>query len=469
MQLIKLSRVLMSVLLVATVSGCAHYNLMETGEDYSSQGRYELAMQAYQKALKLEPDDKETMDRFNQSRDRFDQWLTNVRQAADEAYSQDHRGKAMLLYGKIADTTQNPIALARYNEIHQQMAANHRLYIQLEKDPNLFGNDLGEEINGLTLVHGTQRPTLETSSVYIQRSAIRFHYQETESPEVGQYVSGQVPVDNPEYADLQQEASMHRRHLEDKRNQLMGYRQDQKDLGREHRSLEKDLRVVESKLSKLDPETSEYHQKKLEQEDLRIRISGLNSRTRWNKDKIHQQRKDVDHAEHELEEILIGFDHIPPTIWEDVISDYHYTRYILSKTAESTLIVDIDGGRREVPLEVVSEDDHYPDHPTIGLIGKSANLESDQAMTQRLNNEARATAENQLKSMVYQHKQGLLALANQANDSEERLTGWVAHGVAGNPGVENDVAAKMRAHLELELGKAGEFDINHLLTLYPRL
>ncbi|OZG72625.1 hypothetical protein BTA51_13935 [Hahella sp. CCB-MM4] len=467
MQLIKLSRVLMSVLLVATVSGCAHHNLMEAGEDYTSQGRYELAMQAYQKALKLEPDDQETMDQFSQSRDRFNQWLTSVRQAADKSYAQDHRGKAMLLYGKIADATQDPTALTRYNEIHQEMADNHQLYIQLEKDPILFGNYLGEEINGLTLVHGSISHTPETSSVYIQRGPVRFHYQETESPEVGQYVSGQVPVDNPEYASLQQEASMHRHRVEHERNQLMTYRQDQKDLGRERRSLEKDLRVVENKLSKLDPATSEYQQKKLEQEDLRSKISGLNDRIRWTKDKIHEQRRDVDHAERELEDILTGFDRIPPTIWEDVISDYHYTRYILSKTAESTLIVDIDGRRREVPLEVVSEDDHYPDHPTISLAGKSANLESDQAMTQRLNNEARTTAENQLKSMVYQHKQGLLALANQANDSEERLTGWVAHGIAGNPGVENDVASKMRAHLELEFGKAGEFDINHLLTLYP--
>ncbi len=468
MQLIKLSRVLMSVLLVATVSGCAHQNLMEAGEDYTSQGRYELAMLSYQKALNLEPDDKETMDRFYQSRERFDQWLQNVRQAADAAYSQNHRGKAMLLFGKIADVTQDPTALARYNEIHQQMTARHQLYMQLEADPYLFGNHLGQGINGLALVHRS-KGLGETSRVHIQRSAIRFHYQETESPEVGQYVSGQIPVTNPEYTSLQQDVSIHRHRVEHERDQLMTYRQDQKDLGRERRSLEKDLRIVESKLSELDPATPKYQQKKQEREDLRSKISSLDDKIRRTKDKVNQQHQTVNHAEHALEEALTGFDHIPPTVWEDVISDYHYTRYILSKSASSTLIVDIDDKRREVPLEVVSEDDHYPDHPIIGLVSKSANLESDGTMTQRVNNEARTAAENQLKSMVYQHKQGLLAQANQAIDSEERLTHWVAHGVAGNPGVENDVAAKMRAHLQLELGKAGEFDINRLLALYPTL
>ncbi|WP_020407812.1 tetratricopeptide repeat protein [Hahella ganghwensis] len=167
MQLIKLSRVLMSVLMVATVSGCAHHNLMEAGEEYTSQGRYELAMQAYQKALKLEPDDQETMDRFYQSRDHFDQWLANVRQVADAAYSQSQQGKAMMLYGKIADATQDPAALARYNEIHRQMAANHQLYMQVEADPYLFGNGLGQEINGLTLVSSKKSVTSETSRVHM--------------------------------------------------------------------------------------------------------------------------------------------------------------------------------------------------------------------------------------------------------------------------------------------------------------
>ncbi|WP_020407813.1 hypothetical protein [Hahella ganghwensis] len=262
---------------------------------------------------------------------------------------------------------------------------------------------------------------------------------------------------------------MQRYRVEDKRDQLVTYRHNKKDLSRERRSVEKDLRVVENKLSKLDPGTPEYQQKKRERDDLQSEISRLNDRIRWAKDKIDQQRRDVDHAEHALEDLLIGFNHIPPTVWEDVISDYHYTRYIMRKTAVSTLVLNIDGQRREVPLEVASEDDHYTDHPTIGLVGKPANLESDQVMTQRLNSEARIAAENQLKSMVYRYKQGLLFRANHAIDSDERFTGWVAHGVAGNPGVEDDVAAKMRAHLELELGKAGEFDINRLLTLYPTL
>ncbi|ABC28717.1 protein containing tetratricopeptide repeat (TPR1, TPR2) [Hahella chejuensis KCTC 2396] len=461
-------RRLAGVALVAlAVTGCAHRNLIKDGEEYYAQGRYELAVEMYEEALKLKPNDKETQNRLQQARRDFTAWLNEVRRSANTAYDRNNLGKAMVLYGKVAQATHEQSAWDRYNSAYQTLATQHQFRIQLDSDRHIFGDDLGYGVAGLQIVKKANGKRDNEARVGMSRAPVRFNLSESVVHEVQQYVSGQVMVSNPDFIRLQGDVSDQRYQLDRAKDNLRDARRDFKRERRELESLERDLAREEKTLGKLSPADSQYDSQKREVERLKDKVSRQRDDVRRADDEVDKKGRRLDRADHKLDSLLTDFSIVPPTVLEDVYSDYHYERYILTKTASSALVMEVDGRRSDTPVSVVSEDDYYDDHYTIGLTRKSAMVESDLDMESRLNSEVRIAAQNRLKAMVSDYKQSLLLKATQVVGNDDRFDAWVAHGVAGSPGVDGFLADKMRQYLERELGRGGELDINALLALHP--
>ncbi|WP_431686330.1 tetratricopeptide repeat protein [Hahella sp. NBU794] len=454
-------------LVALAVTGCAHRNLIKDGEEYYAQGRYELAVERYEEALKLKPNDKDTQNRLQQARRDFTAWLNQVRSAANTAYDRNNLGKAMLLYGKVAQATHEQSAWDRYNSAYQTIATQHQFRIKLDSDRRVFGDDLGYGVAGLQLVNKVNSKLGNEARVSMSRAPVHYNLSESVVPEVQQYVSGQVMVSNPDFIRLQGDVSDQRYQLDRAKDNMRDARRDFKRERRELESTERDLAKEESALNKLNLTDPQYDTQKREVDRLKDKVSRQREEVRRADDEVDKRGRKLDRADHKLDSLLTEFSMVPPTVMEDVYSDYHYERYILTKTASSALVMEVDGRRSDTPVNVVSEDDYYDDHYTIGLARKSAMVESDLDMEARLNTEVRIAAQNRLKALVSDYKQSLLLEAAQVVGNDDRFDAWVAHGVAGSPGVDGFLADKMRQYLELELGRGGELDINALLTLHP--
>ena len=102
------------------LSGCAHQNYMEEGKKFAQSNQYEAAVQQFKLALNEEPDDEATKVQLANAQQQLTTWATKLDPIADQSLTNNHLGKALLLYGKSAQVTKSQHAITRYKKVYQQ-------------------------------------------------------------------------------------------------------------------------------------------------------------------------------------------------------------------------------------------------------------------------------------------------------------------------------------------------------------
>ncbi len=459
-------RVLFILFAGLVTTGCAHKDLIDAGEDYNRQGRYELAVAKYSKALELEPNNKKTRAKLNIAQLQLDLWLDDLLIEADAAKQNGLDGRALLLYSKVAKLRNEPDARGLYKQLHQQLGNNVR-YKVAAKYPATLGKNLGHRLKDIQIINKADRNQSNQFTVKLSYSKPTFKTRTKLKDRSQSYVSGVETVANPDYLHLQDDIAQDRENVHNYAEQYDHLYSDVQAAQRKLTSLRKDREIAQLKMGNSQPNSSTYQHWHNEV----YRLNGLVSNAEKSLSGFQHEYDDISHklgsVKAQLSKHLSELSYLPPTAQQDVYSDYDYQIKEVTRLATGTLTLAFKGeGVKSKNISTSHTDIGHESHPTIDLDYNPVKLKPESRMTSDYYKEARKQAEKALTQHMTDYRNNLRDKANQLSGIDEKLEAWVRYGLSGEKGVDEGTARRMQSQLQQEFGIAGEFNINKLLHLY---
>ncbi len=464
MQTMKIAtpRILILLSAIVFLSGCAHQRLSDSANTNLQQGRYELALEDYNQALALKPNNRQNLEGQRQARQNLDLWLDTVHRAADRAYGNQEKGKALLLYAKIVQLRKVPQAIERYQSLLEDITQAQQLPLNASGNPQTFGPHFASSIPGLKLQSQSYAGESYAFSVANYQSKTLLDEELVSQ----RYLVGVETLANPDFLYRQDAIHEGKSSLRALKHDLKGLQHRQKKLKKSHDSIQSRIQQLETSIASLTPGTKPYQ-----------RVSASIEREKNNRKKLNRKIAEtaerIEHNRHERHRYSKALDHdyealsfLPPTIEQDVFADYEYTVAYLTQTMNVDLLVRSRGKTEEIKVVYSHTDSDHEAHPTINLAAKEAFSETQEQMRAGADREALKSAENYLRDKVSEHRHQIKVAASNASNPARRLESWIAYLLAGDQSQDPQVERDIRQHLELELGHAGELSIAQLLSLY---
>jgi tetratricopeptide (TPR) repeat protein len=437
-------------LIVTFLSGCAHTNILSQGDTYAEQGRYELAMVQYDKALQLKPDRDDTRDKFKQAQMSFQHWLQTINDAADVAYDRNQKGRALVLYGKVLasqSSEENHQAETRFQALHSALSNQSLLKVKVSYPLPAFGHNIETDIADIIpiLDDYTGLPNQREYSFALEEFGEKIVEQDEEF--VGEYISGAQLVGNPEIDHLQNRIHHIHREMKELRRDRKKYKHRIKDAGRTIARIEEE----QDDNPELD---TEQESKELKQAKAQLHRA---------RRKLHKINDELEDQEDRLYNTIHQLAGTPATIIVDVYSPHSYfvthSAYIL----KGEVLVTTAGRTVAYPLEVVDNDSYHDAQPLLDLNADPLVQISAKALSAELHASARIVAQNFIRDEVQEYRAGLLTSAEGAIGINSRFEKLVSYGLSGRNGVSQRVANQMEEELQADYGVQGEFPVNKLL------
>lgn len=457
-----LSKITLLLVIAITLSGCAHQRFTKNANNHLQQGHYELAIQEFEKALNLKPDNQENQANYQMAREYMDIWLDSVKRAADKAYANNEPGKAMLLYGKLAEMRKDSESLERYQSLSTMLIQQHQLRVSLEFDPMVFGGDFARDIPGLEDVPAG--PYDNTVSLQLENYQSKITHEDKVFSR--DHLSGTETVTNPEYLNIQDVIHHQRAQVQQAQDEYQRYRKRYRKLEQRRDRAQKAVHQTAKELDELEEGTEAFDITKKALEDKRGNLAELAGKLAKSAPKLNRYDRRYHRAEKELTGLYEQLSLVAPTVQQDVYSKYHYDLGVLTQNTNAELLYSYAGKVQTFPIAFSYSDVEHNAHPTIDLAEKDAVLKSEEQLRNRIDGEARVMAREALVAAVDGHRQSLLIAADQAASPSSRLEYWVAYSLAGDKSSNPEVEANIRRHLHVELGDTGEFSVERLIDLY---
>lgn len=457
------------------LSGCAHKQLIDDGEQYQQAGRFEQAVKSYQQALSIKPNDKKTQQKLTTAQQALNLWLDKIYSAAQQAQSQNLPGRAMLLYSKIAQLRADQNAIAQYKKLHQQLIKQSRYHLHAQ-GPSQFGDQFAARINNV-IINRNNNPTANNHfTLNATISQPQFKTQSTQQVVTQSYISGYQTVANPQFHQLQHDIAHNREQLE---QYQANYNNKLAEADHAHLALitvEKDLEIARLRLNQTDPNTSNYNywrneinrlshivdDKKHHYDDIRHQLDAINHQ-------LEENRQQIDSALNELS-------YIEPTVEQPIHANHSYEVEQVTRTATGKLKVAFTGHkqslfgnknlRRSKTITASDSDQGHQQQPLLDLAFNDIALQSDQQISRQFYANAKAQARIAIEQHLNDYRSHLREQANQATGIDAQLEAGVIYGLSGSDGVDKPTANNMKNQLTQEFGIAGEFNINQLLYLF---
>ena len=213
-------KTLFIILITVFLSGCAHKEFINDGDEYISQGQHQLALEKYQSALEVKPKDVKTQQKVKQAQALFDQWLDQVKIAAVQAENNNLTVKAQLLYAKLAKHRNNlhfkqkQLAMSRYN------IENFGLKLKLDIAQTELNQSFGKLENYVQLTDSIEQNKTHEVALSVSLSRNKFKTTEKSVARVKEYISGYETIVNPEYQDIQHDIVDFRNDIKELRYRL---------------------------------------------------------------------------------------------------------------------------------------------------------------------------------------------------------------------------------------------------------
>jgi len=436
-------------------------NHKKLGQDYSQQGRYELAVDSYRRALSKKPDNPELKAQLIHAQRMLERWAVDLRVAADRHYQLGHTGKALILYGKLASLESEPSTLAKYKQLKTQLLSEHGYKVSfIDVDVTLDRLQLSS-IPGLS--DATEEAADALLEFFVSPMDLKILLSKEELSK--EYVSKYVKIENPEYHETLELIDDQERLISEDQEKLERLEKDWDSLFKSRTILEKDKEIIDLKLEAAVSGSSEYKQLVSERSEISRQMQQVNKRYSSFSSKISSIKRHIKDARLVRNDLLQDLRTLPLTVDEPVYEDYHYLVTTKTQVAEAALKIVENNRVIRRDFEVRYSDTYHRSHPEIELEAKEAILKSKNQLQKNLNEVANKEAEAYLRSLIKAHKDQYLTLARQTADIERGFDYWVIHGLVGEPGVNSQVEASIRKSLEFEFGNTGIFDINGILDI----
>jgi hypothetical protein len=442
------SKLVLVMIALGTLAGCAHQRLVDSAQDHLHQGRYELALREYDQALRQKPDHAKSQMGYRAAKHHLDAWLQNLQQAADHAYDNHQPGKALLLYGKLAQARGDSASLESYRELYSQLKQQYRLQVDLAFeafDAELF-DDSFRHVAGLEVLPGA------ADQYRFSLQNLNGNVAYTDETRQQDYLSGVEVIANPDFVHLQDD-------IEHLRSDVYNSRQTYRKHRKRHRRLERRLQRAQTELDNFEGNEAQLEQQRETLTELQHRLN--NSEKKLNK---YQRR--CRRAERNLEHHYERLSYTAPTVERDLFSTYRYDVTLLSQILTADLVYLLNDVERSNQVAVEHTDFEHGHHPTIELPAKASVRLSDETLRDRLQAQAGARVTDILRGAVREHREAFLLAARSSDSPSDRFEYWVAYSLAGDGARNRNVEADLRRHLALEFGNSAEFSVNQLLDLY---
>lgn len=461
-----LIKYLFIILLTLVTTGCAHKELIDAAENFNRQGRYEQAVEQYQQALELKPDDNKTRQKLSDAQAQLDIWLDDVLSRAEAAKQDGLDGKALILFSKVAQLRRDQNALKQYKQLHQQLGNQSRYKVAIQS-PKTLGDNVGRTLTDVQVINRANKTRSNEFTVKISHAKPSFNTYTEDLEKVKQYVSGVTAAPNPDYLHLQDDIVGEREHIHKLLSQLEHLQHDADNSHRQVDLLQKDLEIARLRWQQAPAGSAE--QRRLQQEvahyqqdlnqaqyDYEHEVEALDTVS-------HKLRKSEDN----LTEHLNALSYLPPTVNQDVLSDYMYSVEEVTRSASAKVTISFnDEPSKSKTVAAEYTDEGHEEHPRIKLDFNPVKLISDKQLTRKYYDEARKEAEKAIADHADRYRSNLRNTANQLPGANQQMEGWVSYGVSSEKGVDGSTARRMQNQLYQELGYAGQFPINTLLHLF---
>jgi hypothetical protein len=457
----KRQTICLSLCLLAILSGCTHTRLLKQGDGFADQGRLELAIQQYDRALRIKPDQVKTRAKRYEAEAGLRHWLAWINRAADSAYERNQKGRALLLYGKVieANLGASPTTNARFRTLHSALSAESQLHVTTHYPADIFGNNLQAGIQDIL-------PLEQSYTGLPNEREFTFEFQELggkiiESDETrhGQYISGTQWVRNPALRQL--------------KDQIYRLNHDVKELRHDRNKYRHRIDEGEMSLARLQREHNDdgdegdegshkhhdTHDKKPDNEEIKLAKSQLHRVRR----QLRKTTDQLQHHEHRLHQTINRLDDTPATILENIYSTHTYFVTNSTYTLKGAVVVTEGGHSRSYELEVASNDSYHEAQPLLDLAVDPLFQLSEQQLQIELRASARIFTQDYLRDELKAYRTGLLASANNTIGAKPQMEKLVSYGLSSHSGVNQQIARRMEQQLQSEYGIEGEFPINSLL------
>ena len=359
------TRALIIILATLLTLGCAHKQLIDEGEDLNQQGRYELAVQTYKKALALKPNDRKTQQLLSFAQGQLDDWLDSLLTQADSAKRQDLKGRALILYAKVAQLRRDQYSINQYKQLHNQLSANSRYKVSI-KYPSTLGANLGRQLKDIQVVDRADAKKKNQFNMKVTFTKPKFTTKKISREASQQYVSGIETIANPQYLHLQQDIAELRTYIHGLSVEFDHVRTEVDHNQNQLTSLTKDRQIAQLRLSNTTPNSQAY-------KNLRQEIERLNRAISKAEQRLNKQRRELDGIDHSLTDAKHQFDdqlnslsYLPPTVQQDVYSDYFYPVLEVTRTGTGKVKVTFNNkSHKSTTVTANYTDESHEAHPQI--------------------------------------------------------------------------------------------------------
>ncbi len=455
-------KTLLSVLLILGLSGCAHQRLTDNANSYVQEGRYELALQEYDRALALKPGNRDNQAGRDIAYRELSLWLDQLEQEAESAYNSQESGKALILYAKLFQLRKTPHFRERYQTLLHRVSQAQLLRLGLIYDADQLGRTFDSSIRGLENIDAASDGQLLSLKVGNYKQKTTFDEKMFST----QYLASIETLANPDYLHLQEKLHFGRDRLRQTKRDIKGLNARLTKLERKEVMSRQKLQMLESSLGNIDPESSRFRKVQKSIDETQYSLDKVQGKIEVSEHDLEESRDALHHIKHRQQDRLERLAFIPPTIEQEVFADYEYSVGYITQTMKADLKIVGQGKAVEQTAVFVNTDSEHPAHPTIDLEEKQAFTISTEKMRRGADGEAETLARDYLEAVVETHRQRRLNQAVNANKPARRFEYWVAYLLAGDQSPDRQIENNVRRHLELEYGIVGEFPIAQLITLY---
>jgi len=458
---IAISRLALIVSIALGLGACAHQRHTDKANDYLQEGRYELAVNDFQQALQLKPNNRDNRQRLEIAQTELGRWLLKVRSSADAAYQNQQFGKALLLYGKIADLEGDSESLGRYQKLIDQLTRRYSMKLSVQYDSMLLGRNFAEDIQGIDLQQSqpAMHIAFKLSNYQNSRSYV-------ESAQRQEYFAGIETLVNPNYLHTQDRIRDNRHQVKKLRKKTKRYKSRKHSLNADIDRIQQTIDQRSAALADQAPETETYARLERSLAKARQSKSSLVAKHDENQRSLKKYQKRLHHAKHDLEDAYERLAYIPPTVEQEVFETYDYTLGTLTQTMSVDLLIQEPGRRHTLTAQYTHSDSEHSAHPTIGLDAKDAFELSAPQLRAEAEKSAAALGRIYLQELREAHRAQLAQKRRKESHPGERLELGVAYLLAGDQSRDTELESEVRQYLFREFGVAGEFPIHHLLNLY---
>ncbi len=450
------------------LSGCAHRELMNDGDDYISQGHYQLALERYLEALEVKPNDIKTQQKVAQAQRNFNLWLDRISVAAIQAEKDNLPAKAQILYAKLLKHRNNLQYRQKLVALSRKNLDNFGLKVQLIMDEPQLNQSFGELEHFIRFEKTIDHSQSNEMSLAVSLSEIRYTTNDRAEARVAEYISGYEAIINPEYQAVQDEIFALRALIKESSNVLLVNEKQQKVEHTQLQLLSKDIQIKELLLEKAEKNSEEFYQLTRELSELNEQFDSQERRYSKNQKKLRKQIKIISEYEQDLDEYFYELEYLPKLVDVPVYSEYAYQVNISQQTAKAQMQVKRRGFEkaesiRSYQLQAIHQDESHPAFQTIGLQQNPLQLKNKSQLRQIVYTNGRHKLADLVAKELDEHQQRLIIKGNNSAQLTERLEYWLLSGIVSRSGFTRQMRYSINDLLKTEFGHGGYFELEQLI------